>query len=275
MRFLEPYIDSPIFWIILAIIAIVLVILIIKLIISFLEFLYDELPSLLVGVILGGGTGCIVYHICWSVYRVVLLINGRDETSVSTEKRLLTLTIIIFIMFLVCFIYKIIDSSEIKKSNNVNSTQNILEMKNKELFYSEMTSAKFENGKVYCLAPNNTFHIGNYRIEGDHVYVGANDDREIGSIALTNGIPSLITLSNLGWYDHVGIKYDGKKPYSMIAAEIFYFPDKFDSQIIIDNQSNEVVAIYKGDPIGAAAAFVCMQYECSRYGRCHDFYHSY
>lgn len=60
----------------------------------------------------------------------------------------------------------------------------------------------------------------------------------------------------------------------MIAAEIFYNPDKFDVQIIIDNQSNEVVAMYKGDPIGAAAAFVCMQYECSRYGRCHDFYHS-
>lgn len=152
---------------------------------------------------------------------------------------------------------------------------NTLAMKDKSLFYSEnMTSAKFGNGKVYCLAPNNTFHIGNYRIEGDHVYVGANDDREIGNIALTNGSPSLIILSNIGWYKHVGIKYDEKKTFSMIAAEIFYNPDKFDVQIIIDNQSNEVVAMYKGDPIGAAAAFVCMQYECSRYGRCHDFYHS-
>jgi len=41
-----------------------------------------------------------------------------------------------------------------------------------------------------------------------------------------------------------------------------------------NNNTNEVVAIYKGDPIGAAAAIVCMQYECSRFGRCHDLYHN-
>lgn len=153
---------------------------------------------------------------------------------------------------------------------------NTLEIKDKTLFYSEnMTKAKFENGKVYCLAPDNIFHVGNYRIEGDHVYVGAKDDREIGSVSLSNGRPVLITLSNVGWYNTFGIEYDEKKPLFMIVAEIYYNPDKFDVQIIIDNQTNEVVALYKGDPIGAAAAFVCMQYECSRYGRCHDFYHKF
>lgn len=153
--------------------------------------------------------------------------------------------------------------------------ENTIEMKEKSLFYSEnMTTAKFGNGKVYCISPNNNFHIGNYRIEGDHVYVGANDDREIGRVTLDNGKPTLIFLSNVGWYKHIGLRYSDKKPLSLLAAEIFYNPDQFDVQIIIDNQTNEVIALYKGDPIGAAAAFVCMQYECSRYGRYHEFYHS-
>lgn len=153
---------------------------------------------------------------------------------------------------------------------------NTLEMKDKMLFYSEnMTTARFENGKVYCLSPNNTFHIGNYRIEGDHIYVGANDDREIGRVSLIDGSPSLIFLSNLGWYNHVGIKYGGQKSLTMVAGEIFYNPDKFDVQIIIDNQTNDVAALYKGDPIGAAAAFICMLYECSNSGKCYDFYHSH
>ena len=153
---------------------------------------------------------------------------------------------------------------------------NTLEIQDKTLFYSEnLTTARFENGKVYCLAPNNTFHIGNYRIEGDHVYVGANDDREIGRVSLNNGSPSLICLSNVGWYNHVGVKYGGQKPLTMVAGEIYYNPDKFDVQIIIDNQSNDVVAEYKGDPIGAAAAFICLLYECSNSGRYYDFFHSH
>ncbi len=153
---------------------------------------------------------------------------------------------------------------------------NTLEMQDKTLFYSEnLTTARFKNGKVYCLDPNNTFHIGNYRIEDDHVYVGANDDREIGRVLLNNGIPSLIILSNAGWYKHVGVKYGGQKPLTMVVGEIFYNQNKFDVQIIIDNQTNDVVALYKGDPIGAAAAFICLLYECSNSGRCFDFYHSH
>ncbi len=59
----------------------------------------------------------------------------------------------------------------------------------------------------------------------------------------------------------------------MTAAEIFYNSDhKFDIQIIMDLQTSEVTAMYKGDPIGAAAAFVCMQHECSKCGKYHDFY---
>ena len=275
MKFLEQYVDSPLFWALLGIIAVVFLILIIKVIISFLEFIYDELSPLLVGVIFGGGTGLIINQICWSVYRVILQINGGEESYISTDKSLLTATVAIIIMFLVFFIHKKIDTKENTSSNCGKSTQNIIEMKNKELFYSDnITTAKFENGMVYCIAPNNPFHIGNYRIEGDHVYVGAEDDREIGNVTLNNGIPSLITLTNIGWYRSVGIPYDGRRPLSMVAAELFYFPGSFDNQIIIDNQTSEVVATYKGDPIGAAAAFVCMQYECSRYGRCHDFYHS-
>lgn len=78
---------------------------------------------------------------------------------------------------------------------------NTIQMEDKTSFYSEdMTTAKFENGKVYCLSSNSIFHIGNYKIDGNFVYVGrASDDREIGRILLTNGIPSLIFLSNLGF----------------------------------------------------------------------------
>lgn len=150
---------------------------------------------------------------------------------------------------------------------------NTIEMKDKSLFYSEnMTKAKFEKGKVYCMAPNYNFYIGNYRIDGDRVYVDAKDDREIGNISLNNEKPNLIFLSNLGWYKHMGLTDYSRKPLTLLVAEIFNSNDN-NVQIILDNKTNDVVAMYKGDSIGAAAAFVCMQYECSRSGKCHDFYY--
>ena len=71
----------------------------------------------------------------------------------------------------------------------------------------------------------------------------------------------------------MGIAYDGRKPLSMDVANIFYFPEQKSMQIILDNETNEVVAMYRGDPVGAAAAFICLQYECSSSGKCHDFFY--
>lgn len=149
----------------------------------------------------------------------------------------------------------------------------MIEMKDKSQFYLEdMTTVKFDDGKVYCVRNTETFYIGNYRIDGDHVFVGAKDYREIGRVSLNNGKPNLIWLSNLGWYQRSGLTYYNRKTLTLIVAEI-YISDTNDIQIILDDQTNDVVAIYKGDPIGAAAAFICMQYECSCSGKCHDFYH--
>lgn len=153
--------------------------------------------------------------------------------------------------------------------------ENTIEIKDKSQFWLEdMTTAKFNNGKVYCVRNTDTYHIGNYRIDGDHVHVSAKDDREIGRVSLNNGKPNLIWLSNVGWYERAGLKNYNIKPLTLIVAEI-YILDTNDIQIILDDQTNDVVAIYKGDPVGAAAAFICLQYECSCSGKCHDFYHDH
>lgn len=152
---------------------------------------------------------------------------------------------------------------------------NTIEFMDKNLFYNNTAIADYKDGNVYCKEGGNRYLIGHYKIEVDKVIVKAKDGREIGVVALNNGIPNLIHLSNIGWYKHMGLSDYSQKPMSMLAAEIYFSEERRNQlQVILDISSSDTIAVYRGDPIGAASAFVCLLYECSQSGKYHQFYYS-
>ena len=133
--------------------------------------------------------------------------------------------------------------------------------------------ASFNNGEVYCNGTYGTFIIGYYQIKNNQVTVLSTNNREIGRFSVGEKYTT-IYLSNLGfinymqqngWYSQI----DSSKDTLFVAAEIF------ESGIIIDKESREGVATYTGDMTGAAAAFVCLEYECSDKGKYYDFFHTH
>ena len=149
--------------------------------------------------------------------------------------------------------------------------KNTLKMKHTSFtgYWNELPIAKYNDGKIYILYSSKPELMGYYNTKNGQILVSYKDNREIGSVMMDNdGQPNLIYLSNFGWYEHMGLSYDRRKQLSFLAAEIFC-----GSNIILDNETSEVVAEYNGDPIGAAAAFICVQYECASCGKYYKFYH--
>ena len=56
---------------------------------------------------------------------------------------------------------------------------------------------------------------------------------------------------------------------------IFCAGEVFDSGVILDKDTYDTIASFTGDMIGAAAAYICLQYECSSSGKCHDFFYNH
>ncbi len=158
-----------------------------------------------------------------------------------------------------------------------NNTINIMD---KASFSCDSSRVSFGDGRVVCHFLSGDAVIGYYEIDSvsadkTRVIVQAvYDKREIGNFEYVRDDWScLIFLSNLGWYRVNNAYKKGTKPFTLLAAEMWIWKNSpYMTGIIEDMDTGEKIAEYKGDPIGAAAAFVCMYYEVSGCGKYHDFF---
>lgn len=140
--------------------------------------------------------------------------------------------------------------------------------------------ATFGNGEVYAVFRSGSALIGYYQKKSeDKILVTYKDHYEIGYIYLENEEPRDIWLSRMGILkrkQEQGFKNpfrDDKGSPCMLAAEMYSYPnEQYSFAPIQGENSREWIAKYTGDPIGAAAAFICMCYDVADSGECHDFF---
>lgn len=151
-----------------------------------------------------------------------------------------------------------------KKSSGNNHSKTILS-------FSDMQwKAYAENGNVMCVPSHSEkFLIGRYNKYEDNKYeVYDTKGYLIGNI-YDNGSSALIYLSRIGELNRFkDLGFPKPVPNNLVYDCAESFPNT-----ILERRTNNECAYYKGiDYIGAAAAFVCMQYEMSE-GSYHSFFH--
>lgn len=125
------------------------------------------------------------------------------------------------------------------------------------------------NGLVMCVPPHSEeFTIGRYRQSENGKYdVYDNKGYVIGNIS-DNGSTALVYLSRIGVLNRFkDLGFPKPIPNNLVCDCAESYPN-----VILELRTNGELAYYKGtDYIGAAAAFVCMQFEMSE-GRFHSFF---
>lgn len=142
--------------------------------------------------------------------------------------------------------------------------------KNSIITFSDIQwNAYADNGNVMCVPSHSEpFSIGRYNQSGDNSYEVFNSKGYIIGNISDNGSNALIFLSRLGmlkkWED---LGFPKPIPSDLVYTCAESFPN-----IIMEQRTNIELAHYKGtDYIGAAAAFICMQYEMSE-GKYNSFF---
>lgn len=159
-------------------------------------------------------------------------------------------------------------SSGTKKTSapNINSLQYFTENSSEQ----SLSSARVTNGIVYCRGYKDDFKIGSYEIEanGDITVWDDKHELKIGKIYAGN---NTIYLTNSDLYCHV----KSSRPYAPAPASFVYEAAKWYGNSILDAQNRNVVASFQGDPVAAAAAFVCLTYEVLMYNKYYEFFHGW
>lgn len=125
------------------------------------------------------------------------------------------------------------------------------------------------NGNIMCVPSHSEpFFVGRYDQSGDKNYEVFNSKGYLIGNLSDNGSSALIFLSRLGMlkkFEDLG--FPKPIPNNLVCDCAEAFPN-----IIMELRTSNECAYYKGaDYIGAAAAFVCMQFEMSE-GKYHSFF---
>lgn len=130
--------------------------------------------------------------------------------------------------------------------------------------------AKTSNGTVFCVPTNSSvFPIGTYKRDNETTYtVFGNNGYIIGTLT-DNGSSCLIHLSRVGMlkkFEDLGFPRPLPNNLVFTCAEAFLGH-------ITDLETSAQCASYNGsDYIGAAAAFICMEYEIVDNSKYHAFF---
>lgn len=181
------------------------------------------------------------------IVAIILIISSSSETSDSNTASI---------------------SSGTNKSSapHINSLQYLTQNSSEQSF----SSARVENGIVYCRGYKVDFKIGSYETEanGDITVWDDEHNLEIGRIYAGD---NSIYLTNSDLYCHV----KSFRPYAPAPKSFVYEAAKWYGNVILDAENRNVVANFQGDPIAAAAAFVCLTYEVLMYNKYYEFFHGW
>lgn len=154
--------------------------------------------------------------------------------------------------------------SFLKSSSISDSCNNIIN------FNDTPWKAYAENGFIKCIPEHSDdFVIGRYEKTSDKTYDVYSDKNYLLGRITDNGSSGMIFLLRLGMlkkFEDLGFPKTTPKDLVYLCAESF-------PKIILDKETNNECAYYKGnDYIGAAAAFICMQYEVVSNTKYHNFF---
>ena len=160
------------------------------------------------------------------------------------------------------------DSSAIK--NTPAPKTNSLQFFSENISDQSLSSARIENGIVFCRGYKDDFKIGSYETEanGDITVWDDEHNLKIGKIYAGD---NTIYLTNSDLYCHI----KSFRPFAPAPASFVCEAAKWYGNSILDVQNGNVVANFQGDPIAAAAAFVCLTYEVLMYNKYYEFFHGW
>lgn len=181
---------------------------------------------------------------------------------------LLVITVIIFGVVGIANASARADSSAIK--NTPAPKTNSLQFFSENISDQSFSSARIENGIVFCRGYKDDFKVGSYETEanGDITVWDDKHNLKIGKIYAGD---NTIYLTNSDLYCHV----KSFRPYAPAPASFVYEAAKWYGNSILDVQNQNVVANFQGDPIAAAAAFVCLTYEVLMHNKYYEFFHGW
>ena len=129
------------------------------------------------------------------------------------------------------------------------------------------STAKVVDGTVHCIGYSSPFVVGSYEQETESTFIVWNDGhtQRIGQIDLANRT-IMLTISD-SW---VHIKK--LNPYTPAPKRFTYLAASWYGNTICDEETRQPVASFTGDPVAAAAAFVCLTYEVLTENKYYNFF---
>lgn len=134
--------------------------------------------------------------------------------------------------------------------------------------------AKITNNIVYCCASHaGEFKIGSYEANNEGTYDVWNDDHSI-SIGTVNPTEKEIYLTpGKVWVKHKSLYPNSRSVPNNFLLKAAHW--RWSNDSLFDEETSQVIARFTGDPIAAAAAFICLTYETLMYNKYYQEFHGW
>lgn len=130
-------------------------------------------------------------------------------------------------------------------------------------------SARVENGEVYCLGLT-PFKVGCYEQDSDNTFIVWNDQHTLKIGRINSDNRTIFLMVGDLW-----CQVKKTRPYAPTPQNLIFDAASWFDNTIQDADTRQTIAQFTGDPVAAAAAFVCLTYEVLMYNKYYDFFHGW
>lgn len=133
---------------------------------------------------------------------------------------------------------------------------------------------KITNKTVYCCASHaGEFKIGSYETNDEGTYDVWNDDHSIKIGTVNPNEKEIYLTPGKVWVQHKSLYPNSRSvPHNFLFKAAHW---RWSNDTLFDEESGQGIARFTGDPIAAAAAFVCLTYETLMYNKYYREFHGW